>query len=282
MSLVLAVGRPAADPERRRGALAAAPRAAAPRLPRGQPDPAAHRLALRCSTEASTAARETPPLTTFAAMLVGLLLGRRARVAGLAGAAVAPRPRRAARGAPDEASTAAELRARAERALAEGRYADALVDAFRAAGRSPGRARPHRRRARRDGARGRGAPWPRRSPSRRPTSTAAPRLFDLVSTAAGPPPRDQAVDVLGLDERLAARRERRRRHRRRRADQPAAPAAGDATASLSSWPALAAAVVVVAAGGRPPGDRRRRSTPTTPEPTAPGRWPGCSTTRAST
>jgi hypothetical protein len=79
-----------------------------------------------------TAARESPPLTTLAAMLVGLLLlmavfwlvtrARRARRA--------PADRRPV--LPDEHVTAAELRARAEGALAEGRFADALVDAFRA------------------------------------------------------------------------------------------------------------------------------------------------------
>ena len=76
------------------------------------------------------AARETPPLTTFAAMLVGLLLvvalgwlasrARRSRRA--------PVERRAVLA--DEQVTAAQLRARAEQALAEGRPSDALVDAF--------------------------------------------------------------------------------------------------------------------------------------------------------
>ena len=79
-----------------------------------------------------TEARELPPLTTFAAMLVGLLLlgalgwlvSRARRVQRV------PRERRPV--LTDEHATAADLRARAERALAEERYADALVDAFRA------------------------------------------------------------------------------------------------------------------------------------------------------
>ncbi|WP_341925610.1 DUF4129 domain-containing protein [Nocardioides psychrotolerans] len=79
-----------------------------------------------------TSASGTPPLQTLAVMVVALalitglvlLLSRARRTARAAGA------RRAV--LTDEAVTAAQLRARAEAALADGRCEDALVDAFRA------------------------------------------------------------------------------------------------------------------------------------------------------
>jgi hypothetical protein len=78
------------------------------------------------------AASHAPPLSTFAAMVVLLLL-----VGGLAW--LLSRARRTVRQqrAPGpvlgaDAPTAGELRARAELALVEGRHEDALVDAFRA------------------------------------------------------------------------------------------------------------------------------------------------------
>jgi hypothetical protein len=78
------------------------------------------------------AAAQAPPLSTFAAMVTFLLLalglgwllsrGRRtARAARVRGALLT-----------DEVVTADELRARAERALVEGRDGDAVVDGFRA------------------------------------------------------------------------------------------------------------------------------------------------------
>lgn len=78
------------------------------------------------------AASQAPPLSTFAAMVAFLLLA-----VGLAW--LLSRARRTARAArergavlTDETISADELRARAERALAEGRNGDAVVDGFRA------------------------------------------------------------------------------------------------------------------------------------------------------
>ena len=78
------------------------------------------------------AASQAPPLSTFAAMVVFLLLA-----IGLGW--LLSRARRTARAArehgavlTDERITADELRARAERALADGRNGDAVVDGFRA------------------------------------------------------------------------------------------------------------------------------------------------------
>lgn len=78
------------------------------------------------------AATAAPPLSTFFAMVAFLLLAlalgwllTRAR-----GSARASRDRAVLR--PDEVVTAAQLRRRAEQALAEGRNADAVVEGFRA------------------------------------------------------------------------------------------------------------------------------------------------------
>ena len=128
---------------------------------------------------------------------VGWLVSRARRVQR------APRERRPV--LTDEHVTAAELRARAERALAEERYADALVDAFRAvAVRQVERHRiddlPGRDRAR--GGRRAGGGVPRAGA---PTCTAARASSTWCCTAAGRRRRDQAVDVLGLDDRLGVR-----------------------------------------------------------------------------
>ncbi len=79
------------------------------------------------------AAERTPPLTLFAAMLVllGLVV---ALVWLLSRAGRSPGRRRAADAllVDDPALTAQQLRARADAAYAEGRWDDAVVDAFRA------------------------------------------------------------------------------------------------------------------------------------------------------
>jgi len=158
------------------------------------------RLLDRGLTEAS----ELPPLTTFAAMLVGLLL------LGAVGWLVsrARRVQRAAReGRPvltDEHATAADLRARAERALAEERYADALVDAFRAVAVHqverhriddlPGATAHEVAVALAEAFPGQGADVHR-----------CAGLFDLVLYGGRAATRAQAVDVLGLDDRLGVR-----------------------------------------------------------------------------
>jgi hypothetical protein len=151
-----------------------------------------------------TGARELPPLTTFAAMLVGLLLlgavgwlvtrARRVRRA--------PRERRPVLA--DEHATAAELRARAERALAEERYADALVDAFRAV------AVHQVERHRIDDLPGATArevavALAEVFPGQAADVHRCAGLFDLVLYGGRAATRAQAVDVLGLDDRLGVR-----------------------------------------------------------------------------
>jgi hypothetical protein len=150
------------------------------------------------------AASEAPPLSTFAAMVaflllaagLGLLLSRARRTARVA------RSRNAV--LTDETVTARELRERAERALAEDRFADAVVDGFRAlAVRQvergllddlPG-ATAH------EVAVAVGAAHP--GQRQRVDSTAA--LFDSVRYGDRPASAAQAVGVLELDDALAGR-----------------------------------------------------------------------------
>jgi hypothetical protein len=152
-----------------------------------------------------TTAREAPPLTTFAAMLVGLLLV--AALVWLAG-----RTRRSRRAAverravlTDERVTAAELRARAEAALADGRHDDALVDAFRAV------ALRQVERDRIDDLPGATAhevavALAEVFPDQEDDLYRCGGLFDLVLYGGRRATRDQAVEVLGLDERLGSAR----------------------------------------------------------------------------
>ena len=175
--------------------------------------------------------------------------------------------------------TAAELRARAEAALAEaGRFEDAVVDGVPRARRAPGRARPAGRRTRRHRARGRG--HPRRGvprPSRDRVAGQRARSSTRCCTATGRPPasrprrcsRSTTTWWCGDERRpgcgAATGHRGRRRHR----------------STLLIGLALVAAVAVrwcSATAPRP----RSRWTPTTPARTAPARWPGCSRTRAST
>ena len=151
------------------------------------------------------AAAQVPPLSTFAAMVVFLLL-----VAGLAW--LLSRARRTAHGPAgdravltDEVVTAAELRARAEAALVAGRPAEALVDGFRAL------AARQVERGRLDDAPGAtahevadvlGATYPHQ----RQRVDGSARLFDLVLYGDRPATGDQARDVLALDDELAATR----------------------------------------------------------------------------
>ena len=149
-----------------------------------------------------SAARDTPPLTTFAGMLVGLLL---------VGALVwlVSRTRRTGR-APHAAGavltedhvSAAELRARAEDALRDGRYADALVDAFRAV------ALRQIERDRIDDLPGATAHEVALALAEVYAEQAGDvhrcsALFDLVLYGGRAASREQAVEVLGLDERLS-------------------------------------------------------------------------------
>ncbi|MCB0897187.1 MAG: DUF4129 domain-containing protein [Nocardioides sp.] len=150
------------------------------------------------------AASGSPPLSAFAAMVAFLLLAL-----GLGWLlSRARRTARAQRGrevvSADEVLTAADLRRRAEQALADGRHADAVVEGFRAlavrqvergwlddlpgataheVALAVGTAHP--------GARG------------RVDRTAA--VFDAVRYGDRPATRDQATEVLGLDDALAGR-----------------------------------------------------------------------------
>lgn len=151
------------------------------------------------------AAAGAPPLSTFAAMVVFLLLA--ASLAWLAS-----RARRNARAAAEprsvltgEVVTAGALRARAEAALADGRHGEALVDAFRALtvrqverGRlddAPG-ATAH------EVADALGSAYPQQ----RTRVDQGALLFDSVLYGHRPATRDQAGSVLALDDELADRR----------------------------------------------------------------------------
>jgi hypothetical protein len=151
------------------------------------------------------AAAFASPLASFAAMLVFLLLlgglawllsrlQRTRRVRGQAGPVL-----------PREVVTAAELRARAEAALADGRPEDALVDGFRAL-------------AVRQVERGRLADSPEATAHEVAMTLAAryprhgervgdhARSFDRVLYGDGPATPDQATGVLSLDDELAVAR----------------------------------------------------------------------------
>ncbi len=151
------------------------------------------------------AAEQAPPLSTFAAMLIFLLL-----VGGLVWLLTRTQATRRARTSVGpvldaEVVTAAELRARAEAALAGGRPAEALVDAFRALavrqverGRledSPG-ATAH------EVAKSLATEYPQHG--ERVGDNA--RLFDLVLYGDRPATPEQATGVLTLDDELAGAR----------------------------------------------------------------------------
>lgn len=153
------------------------------------------------------AAHDVPPLGTFAAIVVGLLI---AVGIGL----LVSRARRTARvraertpALTEELISAAGLRRRAEAALAEGRYGDALVDGFRALavhqverGRVEGlpQATAH------ELATALGAEFP----AQREPIVRSADLFDSVLYGDHPATREQASDVLALDDELTGRRER--------------------------------------------------------------------------
>ena len=151
------------------------------------------------------AAAQAPPLSTFAAMLIFLLL-----LGGLVWLLSRTRGTRRARvgSGPvldDPVVTAAQLRARAEAALADGRTEQALVDGFRALtvrqverGRledSPG-ATAHEV----------ALSLAIRFPQHGERVGDNARLFDLVLYGDRPASPDQATNVLRLDDELAAAR----------------------------------------------------------------------------
>jgi hypothetical protein len=156
-------------------------------------------------TRGIDAAAGSPPLATFAAMVIlvalvvalGWLLSRArltSRAQRSSGAALS-----------DEGLTAAELRARALEALADGRPEDALVDAFRAL-------------ALRQVERGRIDDQPGATahelaaalgtafPPLAPRIAEAADTFDLVLYGGRSATADQARDLLGLDEALVGTR----------------------------------------------------------------------------
>lgn len=152
-----------------------------------------------------SAAVDLPAANTFAAMLIAVLLG--GGLVWLASRAqpAARLPRKAPSVFTDEVITAAELRARAEAALADGRTEDAVADGFRAMavrqverGRledSPGTTAQEAARA-----------LASEYPALRARFRGSAMLFDAVLYGDRSATRDQAVDVLGLDDELRVRR----------------------------------------------------------------------------
>ena len=151
------------------------------------------------------AASGLPPLSTFAGMVVLLALL-------LALGWLVSRARRTARAvAPGsvvltgERITAAQLRSRAEEALARGRHADALVDGFRAL---TVRQVEHGRLDERPGATAHEVADALASayPLQSAWVDESARLFDLVLYGERPATLDQATEVLRLDDALASLR----------------------------------------------------------------------------
>ncbi len=159
----------------------------------------------RTIDEGVDAAVDLPALQTFAAMAIAVLLvGTLVWLASRARAS-ARAPKDGASVLTDEVISASALRARAEAALAEGRHEDALVDGFRAL-------------AVRQVERGRLDETPGATahevagilameyPERRDRVDAAAARFDAVLYGDRPATREQALDVLALDDDLAVRR----------------------------------------------------------------------------
>lgn len=153
------------------------------------------------------AARDVPPLATFAAIVVGLLI-----VVGIG--LLVSRARSTARARTErapaltgEAVTAAALRARADAAFTEGRFDDALVDAYRALAVRQverGRIEDLPQATAHELAAGLGIEFP----AQRHLVDRSADLFDSVLYGDHPATREQAVDVLALDDELGGRRER--------------------------------------------------------------------------
>ena len=153
------------------------------------------------------AAQDIPPVGTFAAIVVALLI-----LTGLV--TLISRARRTARARADRAPaltgevvSAAELRARAEAALAAGRFDDALVDAYRALALRQverGRIEDLPQATAHELAAGLGVEFP----AQRHLIQAGADLFDEVLYGDHPATRAQAAEVLALDDELSGRRER--------------------------------------------------------------------------
>lgn len=151
-------------------------------------------------------AQGVPALTWFAitlivVVLVGALVWLASRARGTARAEAG----REGDVLTAEVVTAAQLRARAEAALAQGRHGDAVVDGFRAL------ARRQVERGRLDDSPGVtahevAASLAREYPQHQDRTTAGADLFDAVMYGERPASRDQAVAVLDLDVELAGAR----------------------------------------------------------------------------
>jgi hypothetical protein len=148
------------------------------------------------------AASNAPPLSAFAAMAVGLVLVL-ALIWLATRARAAPQQRNGLDAVlPDASVSAAEWRARAELALAEGRHSDALVDGFRAL------VARQVERGRLDSAPGTTALEVTQAlrsayPDQAAGMSEGARLFDLVLYGDREATPGQAAFVLALDDELA-------------------------------------------------------------------------------
>ena len=151
------------------------------------------------------AANDFSPLSTFAAMLVAVLLvgGLAWLVARTRSSARTPSAKHAV--LTNEVVTAAQLRARAETALSEGRNEEALVDGFRALAVRQverGRLDDTPGTTAQEAARVLSVEYP--DQSSRVDGSAA--LFDSVLYGDRPATRGQAADVLELDDDLRSKK----------------------------------------------------------------------------
>jgi hypothetical protein len=161
----------------------------------------------RLFEDGADVARDLPPLGTFAAIVVGLGL-----VVGIG--LLVSRARRTARARTERAPaltgevvTAAALRSRADDALAEERFDDALVDGYRALALRQverGRIEDLPQATAHELAAGLGMEFP----AQRHLVDRSADLFDSVLYGDHPATREQAVDMLALDDELGDRRER--------------------------------------------------------------------------
>lgn len=154
------------------------------------------------------AAESSPPLAVAVTILVALLLAAGVLLVVSRARHTARGERTAAPALTGEVVSAAELRSRAEAALARADHAAALVDAFRAlAVRQVERDRIQDvpQATAHELARELGAAF---APHARRIDRAAD-LFDQVLYGERPATREQAVEVLALDEELAGRKARR-------------------------------------------------------------------------
>jgi len=159
----------------------------------------------RLINEAMEAANDFSAVSTFAAMLVAVLLlgGLGWLITKARRSARTPRAMHAV--LTDEVITAAKLRARAEAALAEGHNEEALVDGFRAL------AVRQVERGRLEDAPGTTAQEAARVlsgeyPDQRARVDGSAALFDSVLYGDRPATRGQAVDVLELDDELRSKK----------------------------------------------------------------------------